>query len=226
MGGRSDTLKWRIWVAAVIVASVALGTPVALVCWNLWQPRPPAPPISLPPPDPPGIVIHHSDTPGSVRGQPVGAEWIGALHRKRGFAIRYRGRLYNIGYHYVIREDGTIDSGRPEHCIGAHSKITAYNQYLGICLVGNFSEAANPHRFEPSAPTGQQLRSLIWLCSRLAEKYRFPTTRIIRHHDIRQTACPGERFPYHWVLWQIERYRPVLRVHRERREALAMRIGP
>jgi N-acetyl-anhydromuramyl-L-alanine amidase AmpD len=149
-------------------------------------------------------------------GQLVGAEKISELHKKRGFAIRYEGKLYHIGYHYVIREDGTIESGRPERCIGAHSKITEYNRYLGICLIGNFSETANPHRFQPSVPTGQQLRSLVWLCSKLSEKYQFTTGQILRHHDIRQTACPGEKFPYHWLLWQVEQYRPVVRARMDR----------
>jgi N-acetyl-anhydromuramyl-L-alanine amidase AmpD len=156
-------------------------------------------------------VIHHSATPGYIHGVPVGAAQIDEMHRKRGFAVRYRGRLYHIGYHYVIRADGTIETGRPEHCIGAHCKVHAYNSYLGICLVGDFSERANPHHYEPSVPTGEQLRSLVWLCCQLTEKYHIPTSHIIRHEDIRQTACPGENFPYHWLLWEVERYRPVIR---------------
>ena len=40
---------------------------------------------------------------------------------------------------------------------------------------------------------------------------QIPTTRILCHRDIRDTICPGENFPYHWVLWEVERYRPVVR---------------
>jgi N-acetylmuramoyl-L-alanine amidase-like protein len=209
---RGMIAKRRLWMAAGVIAFVALGVPVALY-W-LWAPHPRIvlpPPGPLPPPDPLGIVIHHSDTPGVMRGRPVGAAILGELHKRRGFAVRYRGRLYHIGYHYVIREDGTIETGRPEHCIGAHSKITAYNHYLGICLVGNFDDRRNPHHFEPSVPSGEQLRSLIWLCARLSEKYHIPTDHIIRHQDIRQTACPGDKFPYHWVLYEVDQYRPVIR---------------
>jgi len=192
---------------------VALAAPLSFVWWQLRQPVPlPPAPRPAPPADPPGIVIHHSATPGKIRGKEVGAAKIGELHQQRGFAISYHGRMYHIGYHYVIREDGTIETGRPEHCLGAHAKITAYNHYLGICLVGTFSSRANPHHFEPSVPTGPQLRSLVWLCARLAEKYHFPTNHIIRHQDVRQTACPGENFPYHWLLWEVDRYRPILRV--------------
>jgi N-acetyl-anhydromuramyl-L-alanine amidase AmpD len=208
-------VKWKLGLAGAVVAATALSVPVATI-W--WRPAPPVPrPLPPPPPpDPRGIVIHHSATQGSVRGQAVGAVHIGELHRKRGFAIRYRGKLYHIGYHYVIREDGIIETGRPEHCIGAHSKITEYNHYLGICLVGNFSDRANPYRFEPSVPTGQQLSSLVWLCAKLSEKYGFTTSQILRHHDIRQTACPGEKFPYHWLLWQVEGYRPIVRARMDR----------
>lgn len=213
----------RFWWAGVLVAVAALAAPVGFVWWQFRQAvlllLPPRP---APPADPPGIVIHHSATPGSLRGQPVGAAKIDELHKKRGFAISFRGKMYHIGYHYVIREDGTIETGRPDRCPGAHARITAYNQYLGICLIGNFAAHANPHHFAPSVPTGPQLRSLVWLCARLSEKYHFPTTHIIRHQDVRQTACPGENFPYHWLLWEVERYRPVLR---ERMAARARRQG-
>jgi hypothetical protein len=210
----------RFWWAGVVVAVAALAAPVGLVCWQHWQAVPlPSLPRPAPPAEPPGIIIHHSATPGTLRGQPVGAAKIDELHKKRGFAVSYHGKMYHIGYHYVIREDGTIETGRPEHCLGAHAKITAYNHYLGICLIGNFAAHANPHHFEPSVPTGPQLRSLVWLCARLAEKYHFPTNHLLRHQDVRQTACPGENFPYYWLLWEVERYRPVLR------EQMAARAG-
>jgi hypothetical protein len=153
------------------------------------------------PPPPAGIVIHHSATPGVVGGQYVGAALIDRSHKRRGYAVKYRGKLYHIGYHYVIREDGVIEPGRPEHCPGAHSKT--FNDYLGICLVGHFSSEDNRHFWTPSEPTPAQIQSLLWLCGRLMAKYQIPTERVVRHSDLRDTVCPGDRFPYAWVQAQL-----------------------
>jgi N-acetylmuramoyl-L-alanine amidase len=178
---------------------------LALAGGGLLLRHPPRAPI--PPPrrvqshDPTGIVIHHSATPGIVHGQYVGAAFLDRGHQRRGFAVRYRGKLYHIGYHYVIREDGTIEPGRPEHCPGAHAKTR--NDTLGICLVGNFSTAHNPHFWTPSQPTEAQLRSLVWLCGRLMAKYHIPPERVIRHRDVRDTDCPGDRFPFAWLQAQL-----------------------
>jgi hypothetical protein len=151
--------------------------------------------------DPIGIVIHHSDTPGQVHGRYVGAVLIGRSHQRRGFGVRYKGKVYHIGYHYVIREDGVIEPGRPEHCPGAHAK--QFNNYLGICLVGNFSRTKNPLFWTPDEPTEAQLRSLLWLCGRLMRKYSIPLERVVRHCDVRDTLCPGDRFPYYWFQRQL-----------------------
>jgi len=150
---------------------------------------------------PTGIIIHHSDTPGMVEGQYVGAALIDRSHRRRGFAVRYHGKVYHIGYHYVIREDGAIEAGRPECCPGAHAK--RHNGYLGICLVGDFSSAHNPHFWTPSRPTEAQLRSLVWLCERLMVKYHISPDHVIRHCDVGDTECPGDRFPYAWLRCQL-----------------------
>jgi hypothetical protein len=184
------------WGLAALIAGVALVGGLAI-----WQrSRHSRPRLAWRRPashDPAGIIIHHSDTPGVVRGEYVGAALIDRSHQRRGFRIRYRGKVYRIGYHYVIREDGMIEPGRPEHCLGAHSKH--HNDYLGICLVGNFSPEHNPHLWTPSEPTGAQLHSLLWLCSRLMAKYHISPDHVIRHSDVRETACPGDRFPFTWL---------------------------
>jgi hypothetical protein len=159
----------------------------------LWRRSAPSGPL--------GIIIHHSDTPGVVGGRYVGAALIDRSHRRRGFAVRYHGKVYHIGYHYVIREDGAIEAGRPECCPGAHAK--RHNGYLGICLVGDFSSAHNSHFWTPSRPTEPQLRSLVWLCERLMVKYQIPPDRVIRHCDVGDTECPGDRFPYAWLQRQL-----------------------
>lgn len=161
------------------------------------QVRPPVAPVITPGHkiDPHGIILHFSDTPARYGKEQVDAAFIDRMHAHDHprWATLYEGKVYHIGYHYVILPDGTIQKGRPDHCIGAHARH--YNNWLGICLVGAFSTSC-PRDWWPRVPTVQQRRSLIGLCERLMTEYHIPPERVKRHRDVGDTRCPGERFPY------------------------------
>lgn len=75
------------------------------------------------------VVVHCADSTDNPFSSKY--DWdpseIRADHIKRGFN--------DIGYHYVIRRDGTIFIGRDEKKQGAHVK--GFNKRsIGICLVG------------------------------------------------------------------------------------------
>ena len=156
--------------------------------------------------NPVGIVIHNSALSAEDVAQfpgPTDVSVIDALHQRRGFSIICGGRSYHIGYHYVILPDGKIQTGRPDHCIGAHT--LGRNNALGICLIGNFSTIANPEgRLGNEQPTREQIRSLVMLTVKLRRKYRIPCEQVQRHHDIKpETLCPGDRFPWADIRAQI-----------------------
>ena len=65
-------------------------------------------------------VIHHTAS------HDVSAETIDQWHKERGWD--------GIGYHYVIRKDGTIEKGRDTSKKGAHAK--GRNNWIGIALTG------------------------------------------------------------------------------------------
>ncbi len=70
------------------------------------------------------IIIHCSDSP---EGRNDKAEDIRKWHKQRGFS--------DIGYHYVIDLDGTVEKGRPIEQAGAH--CTGHNRNsIGICYIG------------------------------------------------------------------------------------------
>lgn len=76
-------------------------------------------------------IIHCADTPADMD---IGAAEIRDWHKARGWR--------DIGYHFVIRRDGTIEKGRDIDGdgdvfdeIGAHAKGFNKNS-IGICLVG------------------------------------------------------------------------------------------
>jgi len=156
---------------------------------------------------PAGIVIHHTSvihlgasTPDRL---PLNLNSWDEFHRERGFGVFYWGRVYHIGYHYLIFPDGTIKQGRPEQCVGAHAKD--FNHYLGIALVGDFNKTNHVNGTNVvSEPTTEQMQALVALCRQLRARYKIPLGRIIPHSSVARTKCPGDRFPFTKFLRQIE----------------------
>jgi hypothetical protein len=156
---------------------------------------------------PAGILIHHSGLiPIKVAAQlrEQVTDMIDEFHARRGFEIICFGRVYHVGYHYLILPNGKVEAGRPERCEGAHAR--GYNSFIGIALVGDFSPASNPSGlYGPSTPTRAQMRSLIKVCRRLRQRYQIPIQRVMRHSDVTATSCPGSRFPIQALLRALER---------------------
>jgi lipid-binding SYLF domain-containing protein len=151
-----------------------------------------------------GIVFHHTALIPGEKTVPRRESDIDEYHRERGFEILCSGRVYHVAYHYLIMPNGVIKAGRPERCEGAHA--VGYNSYLGISLVGDFSSEDNPNGGKgPIRPSAQQLASLVRLCRRLRRRYKIPVQHIIRHSDIANTQCPGDRFPFKSVLEQLQK---------------------
>jgi len=158
---------------------------------------------------PAGIIIHHTASDGYRNGKLLDAGMVDADHAGKGWGIEYEGKTYHIAYHYLILADGSVEAGRPEEAPGAHT--SGHNNYLGICLVGNFSSSSNPEgAMQPAVPTDAQMRSLIDLIRRLVTKYDFEVDDIHRHRDFCQTSCPGDRFPFDRLI-EVLREEPSLR---------------
>ena len=156
-------------------------------------------------PDPPGIVLHSSLSPGKVQGVPIDAGRLEQIHADDHptWATTFEGKVYHIGYHYVILPNGKIEQGRPDHCIGCHAPH--YNTWLGICVIGCFDPSVH-HHWKPSRPTSAQMASVVSLCERLMSQYHIPPERVLRHRDTKQTWCPGRRFPYAAIMAELRRY--------------------
>ena len=96
-----------------------------------------------------------------------------------------------------------MEQGRPELCPGAHAR--KFNNWLGICLIGNFATHTR-HHYKPDHPTAAQIKSLITLCEALMAKYHIPPQMIMRHRDVNVTYCPGDNFPYHSLIATLANY--------------------
>jgi N-acetyl-anhydromuramyl-L-alanine amidase AmpD len=155
---------------------------------------------------PAGIVIHHSATMPYRILRPEDVQAISNNHEKKGFSTFYWGNYYHIGYHYIILPNGEIIQGRPEKCRGSHA--IGYNSYIGICLIGNFTEKDSYLRgLGLNQPTPEQIQSLISITEDLSKRYHIPTENIVTHNNINpKTECPGEKFPINDFFKEIKKY--------------------
>ena len=95
-----------------------------------------------------------------------------------------RGYKFGVGYHYVIRRDGSIEAGRPEWMVGAH--CVNHNKYsIGVCYEGGLDARGQP----ADTRTAAQKATLRQLLTDLHRRY--PRASIVGHHDLNpQKDCP------------------------------------
>lgn len=123
------------------------------------------------------IAIHCSATGPK---QNIGAADIDKWHRAKGWAC--------IGYHRVIKRDGTVEQGRADDVIGAH--VENWNSVsIGICMVGGVD--ANDIKKAENNFTPAQFESLKKVLHELVGKY--PGVTIQGHKDFPKVAkaCPS-----------------------------------
>jgi len=112
------------------------------------------------------IVVHCSATPPRMN---IGVKTINQWHRDRGWS--------GVGYHIVIRRDGTIEFGRPMDKTGAHAY--GYNRVSwGICLIGGVDADG---KAEDNFTSAQYL-SLGLIVDAL--KVRVPDAEVLGHRDL------------------------------------------
>ena len=119
------------------------------------------------------IIIHCSATSPD---RDIGRDEIDRWHKARGWT--------GIGYHAVIRRDGTPEYGREATKQGAHAR--GYNKKsYGICLIGGVDKAG---KAEPNF-TLEQWRTL----RRLVDALRliWPAAEVIGHNEVSAKACPS-----------------------------------
>ena len=120
------------------------------------------------------IIIHCTATP---EGREVTVGEVRSWHKARNFS--------DIGYHYLITLNGTVEVGRPESKVGAHVKGHNKNS-IGIAYVGGMDkDFKNPK----DTRTPEQKEALIWLIDEL--KRRYPGSTVHGHNEYSSKACPS-----------------------------------
>lgn len=120
------------------------------------------------------LIIHCAATPPDMD---IGVDTIRKWHLERGFN--------DIGYHYVIKRDGSVEDGRPINLVGAH--VAGHNTgSIGICLVGGVDRKNKPE----SNFTEEQWNTL--RRAAMMFKAEYPKATIHGHNEFdKGKACPS-----------------------------------
>ena len=121
------------------------------------------------------LIIHCSYTPESMD---IGKGDIDRWHREKGWMM--------IGYHKVIKRDGTVEDGRPLSKSGAH--VRGMNRTsIGICLIGGMNRSKDGPEINY---TDEQMKSLRNLLNDLRKDY--PIAKVRGHTDFdKGKTCPN-----------------------------------
>ncbi|CAL7950367.1 unnamed protein product [Xylocopa violacea] len=146
-----------------------------------WRARPPLDKVPMEVTPTPYVVIHH----GGIARYCYNQNDCSAIVRSyQNLHIDDRG-WFDIGYSFVVGEDGNVYEGRGWDYIGAHAP--GYNtQSIGICVIGDFSD------FLPNEKALNAVKALIDYgvsLGKISEDYH-----VIGHRQARNTACPGTTF--------------------------------
>lgn len=117
------------------------------------------------------IIVHCTATPGDV-----------SIETVREWHVNERG-WRDVGYHFLIRTDGTIEEGRPIEQSGAHTKGHNWDS-IGVAYAGGTGK--NGEWLDTR--TDEQKDSLVDLLCQLKDAYG---GTIYGHRDFSEKACPS-----------------------------------
>ena len=120
------------------------------------------------------VIIHATET---YSNKNIGSPEINDIHNKLGHD--------GIGFHYVIRRDGSLQRGRPVNRKGEHAPVNDHNDFsIGIVMVGGLAAASgqeNPSR-SPHSFTRAQFTTLEQFLESFYRK--FPGGQVFGHNDV------------------------------------------
>ena len=119
------------------------------------------------------IIIHTAAFKGEASIEDV-RKW----HLKRDFL--------DVGYHYYIRRDGSLQKGRQETHVGAHcTDMDMNNRSLGICFEGHG---------DYEAFTQDQRNALCDLYEDILTRWDIPVEDVLGHRETgAPKTCPGSK---------------------------------
>lgn len=128
------------------------------------------------------IFVHCTAT---REGQDIDAATIKRWHLNQGWS--------DIGYHFVVKLDGTVERGRPEHRPGSHAR--GFNRgSVALVYVGGLDKQGKPK----DTRTPEQTAAMHKLVSNLTKAY--PGAKVLGHRDISPDKDgDGKVEPHEWL---------------------------
>ena len=122
------------------------------------------------------VIVHATET---YSNKNIGSPEINDIHNKLGHD--------GIGFHYVIRRDGSLQRGRPVNRKGEHAPVNDHNDFsIGIVMVGGLAAASgqeNPATYRsPHSFTRAQFTTLEQFLESFYRK--FPGGQVFGHNDV------------------------------------------
>lgn len=178
--------KWLTFTAqCTITTTVAVNTNNEHRCPTIisraeWGARAPNGTIGkLPPPLPKYVIIHH----GATQGCHTKSDCSAMVRSYQRYHMDYHG-WSDIGYSFVVGEDGNIYEARGWDEIGAHTYNYNYNG-LGICIIGDFTS---------HIPNDAALDAVKQLIQCGLDNGHISADYILKgHRDVGKTSCPGTK---------------------------------
>lgn len=122
------------------------------------------------------VVVHWTETPTNKN---IGSEELNKIHLESG--------LKGIGYHYVIRRDGSLQRGRPVNIQGEHALINNHDERsIGVVFVGGINVPSGTPNLENFVSVQSLTRSQFNTFDHFCRSFyaRFPGGQILGHNDI------------------------------------------
>ena len=120
------------------------------------------------------IIIHCTAT---REGLDFSIGQIRKWHQQRGFS--------DIGYHYIIHRNGSVEDGRSVDIAGAH--CAGHNTHsIGVCYIGGVRKDGHTAEDTRTVPQKEALVALL-----KALKKSFPNAKIRGHRDFANKDCPS-----------------------------------
>ncbi|XP_001605218.1 peptidoglycan-recognition protein SC2 [Nasonia vitripennis] len=145
--------------------------------WGARQPKGPLAPLAVEPP--PYVIVHHaaSDTCTSR------AICQARLRSFQDYHMNTK-KWSDIGYNFLVGEDGNVYEGRGWGKAGAHAK-TYNDKSIGICVIGNYENRS------PNSAATEAVKSLISHGVSLGKINK--AYSLIGHRQASPTSCPGNK---------------------------------
>lgn len=122
------------------------------------------------------VVVHWTETPTNKN---IGSEELNKIHLESG--------LKGIGYHYVIRRDGSLQRGRPVNIQGEHTLINNHDERsIGVAFVGGINVPSGTPNLENFVSAQSLTRSQFNTFDHFCRSFyaRFPGGQILGHNDL------------------------------------------